>query len=89
MTLMPMVTLNGHLDRIRVPFLITHGANDRQIPIEYAYQSYAQAVNSPDCELKIFTEREGGVEHCSADNMEPVRNYIADWVADRLNQIGG
>ena len=84
MALMPKVTLEGHLDNITVPFLITHGGNDRQIPIEYAHQSYAEAVNSPDRELKIFTAREGGVEHVSADNMEPVRSYIADWVADRF-----
>lgn len=87
MALMPQVTLDGHLDRIRVPLLITHGANDRQIPIEYAHRSFEQAVNSPDRELKIFTEREGGVEHVSADNMEPVRSYIADWVADRFAKM--
>ena len=28
--------LNGVLDRIRVPFLVTHGENDRQIPLKYA-----------------------------------------------------
>ena len=28
--------------------------------------------------------REGGVEHVSADNMEPVRSYIADWVIGRF-----
>ena len=78
------MTLNDHLQNITVPFLITHGGNDRQIPIEYAHQSHDQAVNSPDLELKIFTAREGGVEHVSADNMESVRSYIADWVADRF-----
>src|SRR5580704_17721464 len=25
------MTLEGHLHRVRVPFLVTHGANDRQI----------------------------------------------------------
>ena len=87
MAYIPQVTLEGHLDRMRVPFLITHGGNDRQIPIEYAHKSHDQAVNSPDLELKIFTSREGGVEHCSADNMEPVRSYIADWVQDRFNPL--
>ncbi len=87
MALMPKVTLAGHLQNIRVPFLITHGGNDRQIPIEYAHQSYAEAINSPDHELKIFTAREGGVEHVSADNMEPVRSYIADWIADRFATV--
>lgn len=87
MALMPKVTLNGHMDEMRVPFLIVHGANDRQIPREYAHQSYDQAVNSPDRELKFFTDREGGVEHCSADNMEPVKSYIADWIADRFARM--
>jgi dienelactone hydrolase len=87
MALMPQVSLVGHLDKITIPFLITHGANDRQIPLEYAHQSYNEAINSPDRELKIFTPREGGVEHVSADNMEPVRSYIADWIADRFNRM--
>lgn len=84
MAFVPNITLSGHLDRIRVPFLITHGENDRQIPIEYAHQSYEEAVNSPDRELHVFTAREGGVEHVSADNIEPARSYICDWIADRL-----
>lgn len=84
MDFVPRVTLRGHIANMTVPFLITHGAGDRQIPSEYAHQSHDEAVNSPLCELKFFTDREGGVEHVSADNMEPVRSYIADWVADRF-----
>lgn len=84
MALMPQVTLNQHIANITVPFLVVHGENDRQIPLEYAHQSYDQAIGSPDRELKIFTPREGGIEHVSADNMEPVRSYIADWVAARF-----
>jgi dienelactone hydrolase len=87
MALMEKVNLNGHLDRIEVPFLVTHGQGDRQIPVRYAQQSYDQAVNSPDRELKIFTEREGGIEHCGADNMEPVISYIGDWLADRFDRM--
>jgi dienelactone hydrolase len=87
MTLMEKVNLNGHLGNIRVPFLVTHGGNDRQIPLKYAEQSYDQAVNSPDRELKVFTEREGGIEHCGADNMEPVQSYIGDWLADRFERM--
>lgn len=87
MAYVPRITLDDVVERIRVPFLITHGANDRQIPLEYAHRSYDQAVNSPDRELKVFTAREGGVEHVSADNMEPVRSYIADWIADRFARI--
>jgi dienelactone hydrolase len=76
--------LNGVMDRIRVPFLVTHGAKDRQISVDYAHQSYEQLVNSPKRELKIFTEREGGVEHVGADNMSYGRDYLADWFAETL-----
>jgi len=76
--------LNGILERIRVPFLVTHGAKDRQIALKYAEQTFEQLVNSPRRELKIFTEREGGVEHVGADNMSFGRDYIADWFAETL-----
>lgn len=76
------VCLDGVVERIRVPYLITHGAGDRQIPVEFAQRSYDQAVNSPRRELRIFTEREGGVEHVAADNMEPSRSFICDWIRE-------
>jgi dipeptidyl aminopeptidase/acylaminoacyl peptidase len=78
------MNLNGHMDRIKVPFLVTHGENDRQIGVDYAHQAYAQLTNSPRAELKIFTAREGGVEHVGADNMAFGRDYIADWFAETL-----
>jgi dipeptidyl aminopeptidase/acylaminoacyl peptidase len=76
------MNLNGVMERITVPFLITHGEKDRQISIDYAHQSFAQLTACPRRELKIFTEREGGVEHVGADNMAFGRDYIADWFAE-------
>jgi len=78
------MTLNGQMEKIKVPFLVTHGASDRQISVDYAQQSFDQLTNSPRRELKIFTDREGGVEHVGADNMSFGRSYIADWFADTL-----
>jgi dienelactone hydrolase len=78
------MNLNGHMDRIKVPFLVTHGENDRQIGLEYAHQAFEQLTNSPRPELKVFTPREGGVEHVGADNMAFGRDYIADWFAETL-----
>ena len=83
------MTLEGILDRIRVPFLVTHGENDRQISVDYAHQTYDQLVNSPKRELKIFTSREGGVEHVGVDNMSFGRDFIADWIAETLEQATG
>jgi dienelactone hydrolase len=78
------MTLAGVLERIAVPFLVVHGARDRQIPVAYAQQAYDRLVNSPRRELTILTEREGGVEHVGADNMSYAHDCIADWFAETL-----
>jgi dienelactone hydrolase len=76
--------LNGVLDRIRVPFLVTHGENDRQIPLRYAHQTYEQLSNCPKKDLFIFDASTGGVEHSSMDNPNNAGNQIADWLAEQL-----
>jgi dienelactone hydrolase len=79
------VHLDGVLDRIRVPFLVTHGEKDSQIPLAWAERTYEQLTNSPQRELKVFTAREGGVQHSSFDNSANAGAYIADWVAEVLH----
>jgi esterase/lipase len=81
------VSLVGVVERIQVPYLVTHGISDRQIPLEYAHQSYQEATRSPRRELKLFTPREGGIEHVGVDNIEPTRSYIGDWIADRFTEM--
>jgi dienelactone hydrolase len=78
------IHLNGVLDRIRVPFLVTHGENDRQIPLKYAHETFAQLVNSPRKDLMVFDASTGGVEHSSLDNPNNAGNMIADWLAEQL-----
>ncbi|AXU18837.1 alpha/beta hydrolase [Novosphingobium sp. THN1] len=78
------MNLNGHMGSIKVPFLVTHGAQDRQISVSYADDLYDQLINSPRREKVIFTAREGGVEHVGADNMSYGRDLIADWFAETL-----
>jgi dienelactone hydrolase len=78
------VHLDGVVEKIKVPFLVTHGEKDSQIPIKWAHRTDEQLVNSPKRELKIFTDREGGVQHASFDNSINAGQYIADWVAETL-----
>jgi dienelactone hydrolase len=78
------VHLDGVIEKIKVPFLVTHGEKDSQIPLKWAHRTYEQLVNSPKRELKVFTEREGGVQHSSFDNSINAGHYIADWVAETL-----
>jgi dienelactone hydrolase len=78
------VHLDGVVEKIRVPFLVTHGERDSQIPLKWAHRTFEQLLNSPKRELKIFTDREGGVQHASFDNSINAGHYIADWVAQTL-----
>ncbi|MEA5455182.1 prolyl oligopeptidase family serine peptidase [Sinomonas sp. JGH33] len=81
------VRLDGIIEQITVPFLIVHGANDRQIPLEYAHRSYEQAINSPHRDLHIFTTEEGGAEHVGLDHLPHVSAYVADWVAAEFDAL--
>jgi dienelactone hydrolase len=84
MAFAPAMSLAGVVEEITVPFLVTHGENDRQIPLEFAHAQYEAATASPDRQLRIFTRAEGGAEHASADNMAVATSFISDWVATRL-----
>jgi dienelactone hydrolase len=81
------VHLNGVAEQITVPFLITHGENDRQIPVAYAHQSYDQAVNSPKRTLRIFTPDEGATEHVGLDHLPHVGAFTADWIEDTFREM--
>jgi fermentation-respiration switch protein FrsA (DUF1100 family) len=77
-------TLEEVLDHIRVPVYITHGAEDRQIPVADATRTYEECVNAPRRELRIFTAEEGGEQHCSIGNMSLATHAMADWIAEIL-----
>jgi len=84
---MPRVTLNGVVEKITVPFLVTHFTGDRQIPVVDALQSFDLATASPKRELRIFTESDFEVEHCGADNGSIAPDFIADWVAETFAEM--
>jgi pimeloyl-ACP methyl ester carboxylesterase len=79
--------LDGVVENITVPFLVTHGIGDRQIPVEYAHKEYEAAVNSPKRELRIFSQEEGGAEHIGLDNLPYVSQWTADWVAETFAEL--
>jgi len=79
--------LEGVVEKITVPFLVTHGEGDRQIPVKYAYDEYEAAVNSPKRELRIFTQEEGGAEHIGIDNLEYVGEFTAEWINETFNEL--
>jgi alpha-beta hydrolase superfamily lysophospholipase len=78
-------TLAGVAEKIECPMLITWGTEDKLTGREVADQLYA-ATGSRDKTLKIFDRKTGGFEHCQADNRQVGTDYIADWLAARLQK---
>ena len=69
------VNLNGVVEQITCPFLITHGENDRQINVAYAHQSYDQAVNSPQARAADLHAR-GGRDRARRARPPPPRRRV-------------
>jgi dienelactone hydrolase len=76
-------SLAGVADKITCPVLVTHGQNDRVVPVEAAHKLHA-ALTTRKKTLKIFTPEEGGAEHCQVDNRPLGIGYIADWIAANI-----
>jgi dipeptidyl aminopeptidase/acylaminoacyl peptidase len=69
--------------RISCPFLIVHGAEDRQISMADAHAMY-DAIGARDKELKIFSGEDGGSAHTQFDNHLPAVQFVADWMRKKL-----
>jgi dipeptidyl aminopeptidase/acylaminoacyl peptidase len=78
-----LFSLAGVAEKIDCPVLITHGANDRVVPVQAAHDLYA-ALKISKKTLRIFTPEEGGAEHCQVDDRPLGISYIADWIAATL-----
>jgi len=68
---------------IACPFLVTHGGNDRVVPVQNAQKLY-HAVGSKNKTIKIFTTEEGGAEHAHVDNRQVGIDFAAGWLGDNL-----
>ncbi|MBI2206768.1 MAG: alpha/beta hydrolase [Candidatus Rokubacteria bacterium] len=75
--------LDGVVQRMRCAFLLTHGAEDEQIPMADA-QALFDAVGSTDKTFRVFTAEEGGSQHCQRDNPTIGNTAIFDWLAEKL-----
>jgi dipeptidyl aminopeptidase/acylaminoacyl peptidase len=76
-------TLKDVAQNITCPFLVTHGGNDRVVPVQNAQKLY-DAVGSKNKTLKIFSTEEGGAEHAHVDNRQVGIEFAADWLGDNL-----
>jgi alpha-beta hydrolase superfamily lysophospholipase len=79
-------TLKDVARNITCPFLVTHGGNDRVVPVENAQKLY-DAVGSKNKTIKIFSAEEGGAEHAHVDNRQVGIDFAADWMEDSMPSI--
>ena len=76
-------TLKDVAKNITCPFLVTHGGNDRVVPVENAQKLY-DAVGSTNKTIKVFTTEDGGAEHAHVDNRQIGIDFAADWLEDHM-----
>ncbi|HEY2134327.1 MAG TPA: alpha/beta fold hydrolase [Xanthobacteraceae bacterium] len=76
-------TLKDVAQNITCPYLVTHGGNDRVVPVENAPKLF-EAIGSKNKMLKIFSTEEGGAEHAHVDNRQVGIDYAADWLAENM-----
>jgi dipeptidyl aminopeptidase/acylaminoacyl peptidase len=75
--------LDGIVQQMRCPFLLTHGAEDEQVPLANA-QALFNAVGSTDKTFRVFTPEEGGAQHCQHDYLTLGTTFIFDWLEEKL-----
>jgi naringenin degradation protein FdeB len=78
-----LFSLAGIAEKISCPVLVTHGQDDRVVPVEAAHRLYA-ALKTRKKTLRIFTAEDGGAEHCQVDDRQYGIDFIADWLSENL-----
>ena len=75
--------LDGVVRRMRCPFLLTHGEDDRQVPLRDA-RALFRAVGSKDKTMQVYTRKTGGAQHCQNDYLSIGLPFMQDWMRDKL-----
>ncbi len=75
-------TLEGHIEKMKCPYLIVHGGYD-VLGVEDAQKVYDKAkAKGVDVSLILVGEEETGADHCQHDNPTIGQEYMADWLTD-------
>jgi dienelactone hydrolase len=75
--------LDGVVQKMTCPFLITHGSEDEQVTMADA-KKLLDACGSKDKTLRVYTAEEGGAQHCQRDYLPLVVADMWNWAGDRL-----
>lgn len=73
-------TLNGITPQITQDVLLLAGEKDHYIPSQQFYRLKKNLSNVHSLTCRMFTESEGGEQHCQIGNHLIAINYIIDWL---------
>lgn len=73
-------TMRDIMDRVTCDVLLLAGEHDHYIPLEHYKILTAGLVNTRSLKGRIFTEEEGGAEHCQVGNIQLAINEIIEWL---------
>jgi cephalosporin-C deacetylase-like acetyl esterase len=71
--------LDGVAQKVTCPFMLMHGAADAQVSMAEA-QKLFDTIASKDKTFRVFTEDEGGAQHCQRDYVTRAVDVVADWI---------
>lgn len=78
-------TLDGHLQKMRCPYLIVHGGYD-VLTVSAATKARDYALkHGVDVTFRLVQPDETGAEHCQHDNPTIGQEILADWLADKFS----
>ena len=73
-------TLNGIMEKISCDVLLLAGEKDHYIPKNHFSILMNGIKNANSLTGKMFTENEGGAEHCQVGNHEIAVDFILNWL---------
>ena len=74
-------TLEGHIGRMKCPYLIVHGGYDVLGVAQARRVHEAAQAAGVDVTLRLVDEEETGADHCQHDNPTIGQEVLADWLA--------
>lgn len=76
--------LNGAAERITQDVLLLAGEKDHYIPAGQFYRTQRNLKNAKSLTCRLFTEDEGGEQHCQIGNHMLAVNFITGWLDQRF-----
>ena len=78
----PPYTLEGHIGRMKCPYLIVHGGYDVLGVAQARKVHEAAQAAGVDVTLRLVDQEETGADHCQHDNPTIGQEILADWLAE-------